>query len=98
EPIDLPPDLAAYQASSPPRNIEDETHQPGGELHAVAPKEEEQPSSSDLPEPPLEVEGDDMGGVPLSYRNVPTSYVRGAPKDNVGDLPNELADPSRPGT
>src|SRR5262249_40470975 len=79
EPIELPPE--------PPSPIGDETHTPGGELHALAPKDQE--PSSELPEPPLETEGD-AGGVPLSYGNVPTSYVRGGPKDQAGDLPEEL--------
>jgi hypothetical protein len=65
EEIELPPDLAARQASSPARKIEDDdthAHSPGGELHSVAPKEE--PSlSSELPEPPLEVE-DAEGDLP----------------------------------
>src|SRR5262249_43831355 len=33
---------------------------------------------------------EDAGGVPLSYGNVPTSYVGGGPKDAAGDLPKEL--------
>jgi len=82
EPLVLPPDIQEYQASTPPAKIGDETHQPGGELHDLPPKGEE------LPEPP-EVESD-AGGVPLSYGNVPTSYVRGAPKDQAGDLPEAL--------
>jgi hypothetical protein len=65
EPIELPPEF-----------LEDDTHVPSGELHAVQAKEEE----------PL----DDMGGVPLSYKKVPMSYVRGGPKDQAGDLPEEL--------
>src|SRR6516164_9612279 len=72
EPIELPPDLDRPQGL-PPSPIGDETHTPGGELHALAPKDQE--PSSELPEPPLETEGD-AGGVPLSYGNVPTSYVR----------------------
>src|SRR5262249_11066556 len=64
EPIELPPDIAEYQTRTPPAEIGDETHTPGGELHALPPKDEE------LPEPPLEAEGD-AGGVPLSYGNVP---------------------------
>jgi hypothetical protein len=87
EPIELPPDIAEYQTRTPPAEIGDETHQPGGELHTVAAKEEK--PSSELPEPPLETEGD-AGGVPLSYGNVPTSYVRGGIKDQAGDLPEEL--------
>ena len=82
--ITLPPDIAEYQASTSPAEIGDETHQPGGELHDIAAKEEE---PSELPEPPLETETDK---VPLSYGNVPTSYVRGGPKDQAGDLPEEL--------
>jgi hypothetical protein len=58
EPIDLPPDLAEYQSSSPASAIEDETHSPGGELHTVEIKEEE--PASDPPEPPLE--GSDSEG------------------------------------
>jgi hypothetical protein len=84
EPIELPPDIAEYQTRTPPSEVGYDTHQPGGELHSIAAKEEEQ-----LPEPPLETESD-AGGVPLSYGNVPTSYVRGAPKDQAGDLPEEL--------
>ena len=91
EPIEL---IAEYQTCTPPAEVGDdtsrqrsgETHHPGGELHTIAPKEE---PSSELPEPPLEAEGD-AGGVPLSYSNVPTSYVRGGPKDQAGDLTEEL--------
>ena len=36
EPITLPPDLSEYQTRTPPAKIGDETHQPGGELHAIA--------------------------------------------------------------
>src|SRR6516165_11749113 len=82
EPIELPPDFDGSQDLPAAPIGEDETHQPGGELHSLPPKDEE------LPEPPLEVE--DAGGVPLSYGNVPTSYVRGGPKDQAGDLPEEL--------
>jgi hypothetical protein len=84
EPIELPPDIAEYQTRTPPSEVGDDTHQPGGELHSITAKEEEQ-----LPEPPLETESD-AGGVPLSYGNVPTSYIKGAPKDQAGDLPEEL--------
>src|SRR6516225_7835414 len=65
EPIELPPDIAEYQTCTPPAEVGDDTHQPGGELHSIAAKEEEQ-----LPEPPLETESDK---VPLSYGNVPMS-------------------------
>jgi len=64
EPIDLPPDIAECQASSPPRKIEDEAPPPSGELHALPPSEEPAPS------PELE--------------------------DEVGDLPEELAEPPDP--
>src|SRR5262245_15090891 len=84
EPIELPPDIAEYQTRTPPSEVGDDAHQPGGELHSIAAKEEEQ-----LPEPPLETESD-AGGVPLSYGNVPTSYIKGGPKDQAGDLPEEL--------
>jgi hypothetical protein len=64
---------------------------PGGELHELAP-----PSTSEDPDPDLELEGDDAGGVPLSYKQIPTSYVRGGPRDTTGDLPKELSDPPDP--
>jgi len=85
EPLTLPPDIHEYQTRTPPSEIGDETHQPGGELHSLPPKDEEE--LSELPEPPVEVETDK---VPLSYGNVPTSYVRGGPKDQAGDLPEAL--------
>src|SRR5262249_7006652 len=85
EPLTLPPDIHEYQTRTPPSEIGDETHVPGGELHDLPPKDEE------LPEPPLEPETtSDAGKVPLSYGNVPMSYVKGAPKDQAGDLPEEL--------
>jgi hypothetical protein len=95
EEIELPPDFNRPQDLPPKPISEDAAHAPGGELHSVAAKEE---PATELPEPPLEVEGagDDMGGVRMSCRNVPTSYVRGGPKDNVGDLPKELEDPPPP--
>ena len=82
EEIELPPDIAEYQTRTPPSKVGDDTHQPGGELHSIAAKEEEQ-----LPEPPLETESN-AGGVPLSYGNV--TYIKGAPKDQAGNLPEEL--------
>jgi hypothetical protein len=91
EPLELPPDLDRPQDLPPSKIGEDETHQPGGELHSVAAKEEEQ-----LPEPPLET-ASDADKVPLSYGNVPMSYVKGAPKDatsrdQAGDLPEGLVE------
>jgi hypothetical protein len=89
EPLELPPDFDRPQDLPPSKIGDDETHQPGGELHSIAAKEEEQ-----LPEPPLETEADtrecNAGKVPLSYGNVPMSYVKGAPKDATGNLPEEL--------
>src|SRR5215471_13055162 len=87
---ELPPDFDRPQDLPPTPIREDETHQPAGELHDIAAKEEE---PSELPAPPLETEADK---VPLSYGNVPTSYVRGGPKDQAGDLPKELEDPPDP--
>jgi hypothetical protein len=94
EPLELPPDLDRPQDLPPSKIGNDETHQPGGELHSVAAKTEEEEEPSELPEPPVEVE--DAGGVALSYGNVPMSYVKGAPKDAAGDLPKELEDPPDP--
>jgi hypothetical protein len=69
EPITLPPDLSDYQASAPPAEIGDDTHQPGGELHVVAPKDEPQ---SELPEPPLETEdADNVGDLPKELEDPP---------------------------
>jgi hypothetical protein len=88
EPLTLPPDLDRIQDLPPAKIEDDHTPGPSGELHEIAAKEE----PSELPEPPLEVE--DAGGVPLSYRNVPLSYVRG--NDQAGDLPEELEQPTDP--
>jgi len=81
EPIELPPDFDRPQDLPPAKIGDDETHTPSGELHSLPPKDEE------LPEPPLETEADK---VPLSYGKVPMSYVKGAPRDAAGDLPEEL--------
>src|SRR5262249_41250291 len=71
QPLKLPQDFDRPQAP-PPSPIGDETHAPGGELHDLPPKDEE------LPEPPLETDPKaDAGKVPLSYGNVPMSYVKG---------------------
>jgi hypothetical protein len=90
---ELPPDLDRPQDLPPSKIGDDETHTPSGELHSIAPKtKEEEAPSSELPEPPLESEANtresDAGKVPLSYGNVPTSYVHG--EDQAGDLPEEL--------
>jgi hypothetical protein len=53
EPITLPPDIAEYQAGSPPKKIGDDTPPPGGELHAIAPKEDAD-NEGDLPNELLE--------------------------------------------
>jgi hypothetical protein len=94
EPLELPPDFDRPQDLPPAKIGDDETHQPGGELHSVAAKTEEEEEPSELPEPPHETEANtresDAGKVPLSYGNVPMSYVKGAPKDQAGDLPEEL--------
>jgi hypothetical protein len=86
EPLAEPPgtveDAVMNKVSAREIIARDETHTPGGELHTVAAKN---PGEGDLPEPPLGTETDDMGGVPLSYKSVPTSYVGGRRKDQ--DLP-----------
>ena len=87
-PSNYRPILPSIKHACAPSEIGDETHQPGGELHSIASKEE---PSSELPEPPQPETTSDAGGVPLSYGNVPTSYVRGrGPKDQAGDIPKEL--------
>ena len=40
EELVLPPDIAEKQASAPPAKIENDTHQPSGELHSLSSKEE----------------------------------------------------------
>jgi hypothetical protein len=87
EPLELPPDFDRPQ-DLPPSKIGDQTYTPGGELHSVAAKTEEEEEPSELPEPP-QTECD-AGGVPLSYPPVPLSYVKGGPRDAAGDLPEEL--------
>ena len=80
EEITLPPDIAEYQSRTPPENIGDETHQPGGELHSVAPKDE---PPSELPEPPLEVESD--------QGTLPNELLEGVPPP-----PSTYPDPELP--
>jgi hypothetical protein len=104
EPLELPPDFDRPQDLPPSKIGDDETHQPSGELHSIAAKTEEEEEPSELPEPPLETEAD-AGKVPLSYGNVPMSYIKGAPKDatsrdqalprraeQAGDLPEGLVE------
>ena len=81
EPLELPPDISEYQASTPPAEIGDDTHQPGGELHAVAPK-------SELPEPPLETEGDEVGDLPKELEDPPDPVPE--PKGKVYPPPTAL--------
>jgi hypothetical protein len=81
EPLELPP-------GDPPGA--DETHAPGGELHELPPKDQDPEPVSELPEPPLETEAD-AGGVPLSYGNVPTSYVHGEDQSEF-----EIPEPEQP--
>jgi len=99
-PLSLPPDLDRPQ-DLPPSKIEDETHQPSGELHAIAAKEdldlEDTPPPPEPLDEPFAGDGDDMGGVPLSYPALPTSYVRGGPKDTTASKDQrEFPDPELP--
>ena len=72
EPITLPPDIAEYQAATPPAEIGDDTHQPGGELHAVGPSSgRDRGASAKDPDPDLEVEGDNIGDLPEELRDLP---------------------------
>jgi len=81
EPLALPP-----EPDDPVTG--DETHQPSGDLHSIAAKSEE--LEGEEPAPSLELETD-AGGVPLSYGNVPLSYVRGGPKEGP-DPPEAFED------
>ena len=47
EPLTLPPDILEFQTRTPPSEIGDDTPPPGGELHAVAAKEEPSLEDSD---------------------------------------------------
>jgi hypothetical protein len=87
EPLTLPPDIHEYQTRTPPAKIGDETHQPGGELHAVAPKEEEPPS--ELPEPPLETECEELGDLPEELRDLPDPVPE--PKGSVYPQPVSIS-------
>ena len=67
DPLDLPPDIAEFQARTPPAEIGDDTHQPGGELHTLDPSEDPDP---DLPS----VVGDDddnIGDLPEELEDPP---------------------------
>src|SRR6516162_4632041 len=66
EPITLPPDLSEYQTRTPPSEIGDDTHQPGGELHALGPSKDPDPSLE-----PTAVEGDELGDLPEALRDLP---------------------------
>jgi hypothetical protein len=70
EPLVLPPDIFEYQASAPPSEIGDDTPPPGGELHAIAAKEEpsleDADNVGDLPkelEEPVDPVPEPRGGV-----------------------------------
>jgi hypothetical protein len=82
EPIELPPDISEKQTLAPPAEIGDDTHQPGGELHAVAPK-------SELPEPPLETEGDEVGNLPKELEDPPDPVPE--PRGSVYPQPTAIS-------
>ena len=80
DPLEDLPDIAEYQARNPPSEIGDDTHQPGGELHAVAAKEK-----GKEPEPDLEVEDDELGDLPEELRDLPDPVPE--PKGSVHPQP-----------
>jgi len=84
EPLTLPPDISEYQTRTPPSEIGDATHQPGGELHSVGPKQE---PSSELPEPPLE-DADNIGDLPPELVEEPEPVPE--PKGSVLAPPTAL--------
>ena len=49
DPLEDPPDLLEYQARNPPSEIGDDSPVPSGELHAIAPKSEDDDNIGDLP-------------------------------------------------
>ena len=68
---------------------------PGGELHSVAPKEEPPETTAndeELPEPPQEPPSD-ARKVPLSYGNVPTSYVHGSDRGQRDQVEFAIPEP-----
>jgi hypothetical protein len=77
EPLTLPPDISEYQASTPPSEIGDTTPLPGGELHAVAPKEE--PS----------LEGDEVGDLPKELEDPPDPVPE--PRGSVYPQPTAIS-------
>jgi hypothetical protein len=87
DPLEDPPDIAEFQALNPPAEIGDDTHQPGGELHSVAAKED----------PDLEVEDDDdQGDLPEELsKNVspaPSTYPNfELPKPSVVSQPLSIS-------
>jgi len=87
DPLEDPPDIAEFQALNPPAEIGDDTHQPGGELHSVAAKED----------PDLEVEDDDdQGDLPEELsKNVspaPSTYPNfELPKPSVVSQPVSIS-------
>ena len=80
EPITLPPDLSEYQTRTPPSEIGDDTHQPGGELHAIAAKEE--PSGGD----PLD---DNVGDLPKELEEPPDPVPE--PRGSVYPQPTAIS-------
>jgi hypothetical protein len=85
EPITLPPDLSEYQARTPPSSIADgdeDTHQPSGDLHTLAPKEEPELEEHDRGE--LE-EDDNVGDLPKELAEPPTPVP--VPKGSVQPQP-----------
>src|SRR6516162_1212236 len=79
EPLTLPPDIQEYQVATPPEPVGDESHQPGGELHPVAAKEE--PSlDDDLT--------DNLGDLPAELRDLPDPAPE--PKGSVLPPPTAL--------
>jgi hypothetical protein len=75
EELTLPPDLQDFQARNPSKEVGDDTHQPGGELHSLDPKEEE----PELEDPDLELEDsavasaddDNIGDLPKELAQEP---------------------------
>jgi hypothetical protein len=83
EPLTLPPDIHEYQTRTPPAEIGDETHQPGGELHSVSP--------SEPPEPPLDGEddSDELGDLPKELEDPPDPVPE--PRGSVYPQPTAIS-------
>ena len=82
EPLVLPPDISAKQVLAPPAEIGDDTPPPGGELHAIAAKEE--PSLADSKD-----RDDNVGDLPKELEDPPDPVPE--PRGSVYPQPTAIS-------